>query len=88
MWSLINGAIAGLAYWMTAYPFDVMKSKAQNDSISNPKYTRTNEYFTAVYMGNWRNFYRGYSIVLIRALPVNAVGFLAYEIAFSQFKSQ
>lgn len=35
---LLAGACAGIACWTTSIPFDVIKSRLQADSISNPKY--------------------------------------------------
>jgi len=35
---LLGGALAGNISWLAVYPFDVVKSKMQGDSLENPKY--------------------------------------------------
>ncbi len=83
-WSMFHGGMAGLANWMTAYPFDVVKSKMQNDSMSSPSFTAMRQAFLSVFReGGIRAFYRGYSVVIVRAFPTNSGGFLAYETALS-----
>lgn len=64
---LINGGIAGLVNWGLTYPIDVIKNRQVAQNISLKK---------AFQMGN---FWKGYSICLIRALIVNGTGFYIYE---------
>ena len=35
---LLGGALAGQLFWITIYPFDVVKSKIQGDSMEKPKF--------------------------------------------------
>ena len=77
--NLIAGGLAGIATWVPAMPFDVVKSLIQADSAK------------AEYSGIWdciRNLYRsrgiggfftGIQLVWFRAFTVNAVTFLFYK---------
>lgn len=44
----VCGAIAGYAYWMV-YPLDVIKSKIQSDSLSNPKFKSIQDCIRSTY---------------------------------------
>lgn len=35
------GGLAGMAYWVPVFPFDVVKSRLQIDDARNPKYAGT-----------------------------------------------
>lgn len=78
--SLIAGAIAGVASWFSILPFDLVKSRLQADDIVRPKYKGiwhcALESFRNEGMGV---FFRGWQVVLIRAVPVNALLLLCYD---------
>jgi len=74
------GALAGYAFWIVGFPLDLLKTKIQTDNLSNPTYKsiiqcakRTHE------QGGIAGFYRGMLPCILRAGPVNAGCFLAYE---------
>lgn len=82
-WKLmLNGAIAGEALWLSAYPLDVIKSVVQSDGFGKD----------ARYSGGWDatkriwisrgfgGFWRGLTPTLIRACPVSAATFLSVEL--------
>jgi len=71
-----SGAIAGVACWTSVYPLDVVQSRvigeAQYGSVR--KYTGVVSCFRSLYCEEGlRAFTRGYSAVLVRSGPVNAI---------------
>jgi solute carrier family 25 carnitine/acylcarnitine transporter 20/29 len=74
---LMAGGMAGIAAWLPCFPQDVMKSRIQRTD----KPLRIRDCFRAVWReGNGvKAFYRGLSAALVRAVPANAVTFVAYE---------
>ncbi|KAK9463111.1 mitochondrial carrier domain-containing protein [Lipomyces oligophaga] len=84
-WRLcIYGGCAGYSVWLTAYPFDVVKSRMQTDAI-NPtqrQYKSTLDCFRKTYAAaGISGFFRGFVPTILRAAPVNACTFYAFELA-------
>lgn len=81
---LLSGGISGLCFWTVAHPFDTLKSIIQADSVLKPKYFGLWDCFGKVTKekGIW-SLYRGLSLSLIRAFPVNACAFATYEAVLS-----
>ncbi|CAG7684237.1 unnamed protein product [Allacma fusca] len=74
------GGIAGVLFWWSCIPMDVVKSKLQADSISNPIYKGTIDCTRKLYrQGGLKPFLRGYSTVVIRAFPANGAIFLVHD---------
>ena len=76
---VIAGASAGVAGWVIAIPFDVIKNRHQ--AVNSGSIYSTIDTL-------WRNagingFYRGAIPILVRAIPANAAAFLGYETAIS-----
>lgn len=65
---LAAGSTAGISYWTYACPFDYVKTKIQ----SGIPYS---EIFSNLKLSH---LYRGYSVVLLRSVPVNSVSFMVY----------
>lgn len=78
---LVSGACAGIAYNLSLYPADTIKSKMQTSSVISPEAHLT--FASASKMiykhGGLVGFYRGLGITLIRAVPSNAAIFFTYE---------
>lgn len=36
--SLVGGAAGGISFWILGYPWDLIKTLMQTDSLDNPKY--------------------------------------------------
>ena len=72
---LMSGGLSGLLGQSITYPLDVIKTRVQSGYCKNIK--------AAYKIGN---LYRGYSICLLRAFPVNAIGFLSYEYGIDMYK--
>ncbi|KAK9369140.1 mitochondrial carrier domain-containing protein [Lipomyces kononenkoae] len=84
-WRLcVYGGCAGYGVWLSAYPFDVIKSKMQTDSI-DPKtrqFSSTIDCARKILQTSGINgFFRGFLPTILRAAPVNASTFYAFELA-------
>ena len=79
---LMAGGCGGVAYWMSSFPADSIKSTMQADEVqrSQRKYSGLVDCTKQLYReGGWRRFYRGLTPCLIRSFPANAACFFAYE---------
>jgi len=77
---LIAGGLAGYAYWAPWYPIDAVKSKLQADSFANPRYKNSFDCIRQTFAKEGvSGFYRGFLPCMLRAFPVNACTFLAFE---------
>jgi len=81
--TLAAGGVAGTCYWLSNYPFDVIKNKMQVSSDTKPPlYRGMLECGRKIYAKEGiSGFYRGFSVCVIRSLPANATTFLFLEIA-------
>ncbi|XP_046688389.1 solute carrier family 25 member 45 isoform X2 [Homalodisca vitripennis] len=81
---LMGGALAGVISWSVVVPLDVVKTRIQADSKSDPKYKNMLDCIIKSYKHDGITvFFRGYGVVALRALPVNAVTFVGYEFLIS-----
>ena len=79
---LLSGGCGGLAYWLSCFPADSVKSAMQSDAV----FRHERQYRTIVDTtrqfwreGGIRRFYRGLAPALLRSFPANAVCLLSYE---------
>lgn len=77
--TLTAGGVAGLFYWFSTYPFDVIKNRMMADPVKYPSTSVTVR--TILQHEGVTGFSRGLSVCLIRSLPANATTFLFLEIA-------
>ena len=71
-----SGALAGIACWTSVYPLDVMQSRVIGEAQYGAarKYTGVLSCFSMSFRNEGlRVFTRGYSAVLLRSGPVNAL---------------
>ncbi|KAK9488291.1 mitochondrial carrier domain-containing protein [Lipomyces starkeyi] len=84
-WRLcVYGGCAGYGVWLSAYPFDVIKSKMQTDSIDATKRQFNSTIDCArktLQASGVKGFFRGFVPTILRAAPVNASTFYAFELA-------
>lgn len=82
--TMIAGGVAGTAYWLSNYPFDVIKNKMQAAVNTPNQYNGMSHCAREIYrIDGWRGFTRGLSVCLLRSLPANATCFLFLEITRS-----
>jgi solute carrier family 25 carnitine/acylcarnitine transporter 20/29 len=83
------GFLAGYGYWISAYPFDIIKTKLQTDSFTKPVYSGVVGCAKSIYsQGGIAGFFRGVVPCMMRAGPVNAGGFLAFEFILKGLQSR
>uniref|UniRef100_A0A7S4NQR2 Mitochondrial carrier protein n=2 Tax=Paramoeba aestuarina TaxID=180227 RepID=A0A7S4NQR2_9EUKA len=75
------GGFAGIVFWVTIFPFDVIKSHIQSFSPSSSSKPPTiREVATKLYTQRGiRGFFVGLSPALLRGFPTNGLSFLAFE---------
>lgn len=76
----VGGAFAGAAFWVTAFPFDVLKSQMQTADLQRAAPTMRETFRTIYKETGIRGLYAGLPITLIRAVPMNAAVLLTYEL--------
>ena len=77
---LLAGGVTGILNWIFVFPFDSLKSIHQTDSLHNPVYKNYRHIIKHKYTtSGLMSLYRGFSISLLRAVPVNATTFYAFE---------
>jgi len=79
---LLAGGLAGMSFWITTYPLDVVKSSIQADSPlhSERKYHGYVDCASKIYAQQGiKGFFRGFTPCVARSFPANAVCFFAYE---------
>lgn len=77
---VFSGGMAGVAYWGTTFPVDLVKSRMQADNLNNPRFNGFIHCVKVTYQElGFRGFYRGLMPCLVRAFPVNAASFMAFE---------
>lgn len=80
------GGLSAQCFWLTAYPFDVLKQRIMTDSMGGslgdgqPKYSNLRHAAGALYReGGLRAYWRGFVPCFLRAFPANGVALVAYE---------
>ncbi|KAA8495075.1 Mitochondrial carnitine/acylcarnitine carrier-like protein [Porphyridium purpureum] len=77
---MTSGSLAGLAFWCSVYPADVVKTLIQTDSDTHPRFRSTWHCLREIVAKDGvRALYRGAAPCFVRAAPSNAVCFVVYE---------
>lgn len=77
--SLVSGSVAGVTWWGSTYPFDVLKTMMQKNPTRYPRMVSAG---TVLYNElGWKGFFRGLSVCLYRAAVVNAAVLCATEVS-------
>ncbi|KAJ9059174.1 hypothetical protein DSO57_1005097 [Entomophthora muscae] len=86
LYQLLFGGLAGIGCWVVCYPQDVIKSRIQGASLSEPapKFSQTvkklfSEGNSNSLKSRLKPFLRGATPTIVRAFPANAATFLVYE---------
>jgi len=84
VWALLaSGSTGGIAYWLSSYPLDVIKSRIQLRStppMSRPWRYILEEIAAVVSEGGVKGLFRGLSPSLLRSIPAAGSTFAAYEL--------
>jgi len=82
-WAVLTaGGLSGMLFWLSIYPVDVIKSHLMTDATARDKrkYRGVLDCTRRVYAaGGMQALWRGFIPCMVRAFPVNAVTFFAYE---------
>lgn len=79
---LVAGGLAGVASWISCYPFDVVKTRLQAQKRSSMKYKGIVDCFRkSVNEDGYRVLWRGLGTAVTRAFVVNGAIFVAYELS-------
>jgi solute carrier family 25 carnitine/acylcarnitine transporter 20/29 len=77
--SFIFGSLSGLTSWIFIYPSDLIKTRYQAIKESNTNNSITNVIKNIYKIDGLKGFYRGFSLAIMRALPLHGGVFLGYE---------
>ncbi|KAG1824471.1 mitochondrial carrier [Suillus subaureus] len=84
VWALLaSGSTGGIAYWLSCYPLDVIKSRIQlrqTPPIGKPWKYMTNEIKMVIAESGIAGLFRGLSPSLLRTIPAGASTFAAFEL--------
>lgn len=87
--SIASGGVAGSLAWAVVYPVDLIKNRIQAMPLtSKKKYSMLSVAQQFVQENGWRALFRGFSLTVLRAFPVNAVIFPTYELTLQVLKRQ
>lgn len=77
----LAGGVAGVVSWLLIYPIDVVKSRIQEDSLTQPKYKGMVDCFSkSIKNDGYRVLFRGLSPTLLRTFIVSGANFVVYEL--------
>lgn len=78
--ALAGGCTGGLT-WAFVYPFDIIKTRIQTAPMNTPIAERRIHTVCRriIEREGWRNLFRGLSVTVVRAFPVNGIIFPVYE---------
>jgi len=83
----VAGGLAGLISWQSIIYLDVVKSRLQADCHLKPKYSGMLDCARQSYRQDGpRVFFRGFSMMSLRAFPLNGATFVGYEYCMKLFK--
>ncbi|CAJ1951169.1 unnamed protein product [Sphenostylis stenocarpa] len=83
---LVAGGLAGVASWISCYPFDVVKTRLQSQTPSSLKYKGIIDCFKkSVHEEGYSVLWRGLGTTVTRAFLVNGAIFSAYEVTLRLF---
>lgn len=84
VWALLaSGSTGGIAYWLSCYPLDVIKSRIQlrqTPPTGKPWKYITNEIRMVIAESGITGLFRGLSPSLLRTIPAGASTFAAFEL--------
>lgn len=87
--ALLAGGIAGICYWLAAFPFDVVKGRMMAaPDVNPPVYNGFADAVRKLYQEQGlRGFTRGFLPCVLRAFPANAAAFFGFETALKALEN-
>jgi solute carrier family 25 carnitine/acylcarnitine transporter 20/29 len=85
---LLSGALGGIGYWLCCYPFDLIKSRIQAQSVHAPPTYRSWLHCARTMIateGGYRALFRGFDAAIIRTIPASGATFVAFELSLAYF---
>jgi solute carrier family 25 carnitine/acylcarnitine transporter 20/29 len=87
---LFSGAIGGLGAYSICHPLDIIRSEIQTDDL-RPGHRKYSSYLDCVKQiyeqeNSIKTFYKGFFPGILKAIPINAACFLAYEEVYRLFE--
>lgn len=83
------GGLAGVGYWLSIYPLELIKTRIQSDSsvLHERKYRGIVDCAVQTLQHEGVGaFFKGFSAAMLRSFPANAFCFLGYEVAQRQLR--
>eukprot|EP00943_MAST-04B_sp_MAST-4B-sp1_P007095 g7095.t1 len=95
---MLAGAISGIVGWTVVYPIDVLKNRIQaekiggSDGTSDLKHRQSMKNLYRIGSKLYQKhgimiFYRGLSVMLVRAFPVSAIALPTYDLVHEQLET-
>ena len=81
--TLLAGSFAGVSYWLSCYPLDVLKARIQAapDCVP-PRHPTVASAAREIWVtSGYRGFFAGFTPCALRAMPANAAAFAGFELA-------
>eukprot|EP01087_Luapelamoeba_hula_P000021 TRINITY_DN10011_c0_g1_i1.p1 TRINITY_DN10011_c0_g1~~TRINITY_DN10011_c0_g1_i1.p1 ORF type:complete len:308 (+),score=26.84 TRINITY_DN10011_c0_g1_i1:306-1229(+) len=84
IWILMaSGAMAGIGYWVTAFPQDTIKSVIQTEKTQAHRAGMLDTGVRLVKQHGWRRLYRGFLLGVSRGIPGAAAVFTTHSLVFN-----
>ena len=80
----LAGGLAGVTSWGSVYPLDYVKTHVQLERPTHPRFLQCARHI--VRTEGFRPFFKGFLTTVLRAFPVNAATFVAYETVMERFE--
>jgi hypothetical protein len=86
---IFSGAVSGVVGWTAIYPIDVIKNQIQAQTVSAKTKSRWRQVVQRLYLqGGIAAFYRGWSVVVVRALPVSSIALPTYDLVHMSLQNR
>ncbi|KAI9322279.1 mitochondrial carrier [Dichotomocladium elegans] len=84
---MLSGSAGGMAYWLSSYPFDVVKSVVQNQETPPRGLYMTKVMQKIVANNGVVGLFRGLTPAVLRSIPAAGATFTTYELTMRLFES-
>jgi solute carrier family 25 (mitochondrial carnitine/acylcarnitine transporter), member 20/29 len=93
--NFVAGGLSAQIFWLSAYPFDVLKQRLMTDSLGGrlgdgrPRYHGLASAARSLRAeAGYRGFWRGFTPCFLRAFPANGVALVAFEAVMRSFPDE